>query len=372
MRMLQNVDVERVLDFPGAIDALRASYEGLAVGDSGFAPRIDLLGPVPPPMSAYRWGSMSGNCLRSGVVAVRIKSDVVGWEGAVEQKHCVQPGLYSGIVIVYAIEDGRPLALLQDGVLQHVRLGAAVGLGASALLGGEAQVTDSEVAPREAVDVGILGSGGMAWSCIAAAAAIVPIRSVRVYSPSPANREAFAERITGELELPARAVTAARDAVSASRIVMSATSSTSATLEIDWTEPDAVLTFVSRREVPDDLRERVPDVCRLGDASLPIGTQFPGLDWFRGGYAGIAVGDRAFRARLPKRRAGEADRVEQDLPMLLAGLSDRRSGGRSALIAVGTQGLQFASVAGYVVKRAEAEGLGTMLPDDWFLQDIRD
>jgi alanine dehydrogenase len=153
---------------------------------------------------------------------------------------------------------------------------------------------------------------------------------------------------------------------------MSATSSTSSTLDVAWTEPDAVLTFVSRREVPDDLHARVPDIYRLGDASLPIGTAFPGLDWFRGGYAGVAVGDRAFRARLPKRRAGEADRVEDDLPLLLAGLRGRRSDGRAALIAVGTQGLQFAAVAGYVVRRAEAEGLGTALPDDWFLQDIRD
>jgi len=372
MRMLQNVDVERVLDFPGAIAALRESYEGLAVGDSGYAPRIDLLGPVPPPMSAYRWGSMSGICLRSGVVAVRIKSDVVGWDGAVEQKHCVQPGLYSGIVIVYAIADGRPLALLQDGILQHVRLGAAVGLGASALLQGEMDAGGTVIAAPTGIDVGLLGSGGMAWSCIAAAAAVVPIASVRVYSPSPVNRQAFAERVTQELGLPAHAMENPRDAVAAARLVMSATSSTSATFDIDWTEPDAVMTFVSRREVPEDLHARVPDVYRLGDASLPIGTQFPGLDWFRGGYAGIAVGDRAFRARLPKRRTGEADRVEQDLPMLLAGLGERASSGRSALIAVGTQGLQFASVAGYVVKRAEAEGLGTMLPDDWFLQDIRD
>jgi len=370
--MLQNADVEHVLDYPGAIDALRASYEGLAVGDSAFAPRIDLLGPVPPPMSAYRWGSMSGICLRSGVVAVRIKSDVVGWDGAVERKHCVRPGLYSGIVIVYAIEDGRPLALLQDGIIQHVRLGAAVGLGAEALLRGGANGAGDAGGAPEPVQVGVLGSGGMAWSCMAAAAAVVPIAAVRVYSPSPTNRQSFAERVTRELGIPAHAVQSPQDAVTAARLVMSATSSTSATFEIDWTEPDAVLTFVSRREVPDDLHERVPDVYRLGDASLPIGTRFPGLDWFRGGYAGIAVGDRAFRARLPKRRAGEADRDEQDLPMLLAGASGRRSDGRSALIAVGTQGLQFASVAGYVVKRAESEGLGTVIPDDWFLQDIRD
>jgi hypothetical protein len=38
----------------------------------------------------------------------------------------------------------------------------------------------------------------------------------------------------------------------------------------------------------------------------------------------------------------------------------------------GTQGLQFASTAGYVVREAKKQGLGRELPTAWFLQDIRD
>ena len=38
----------------------------------------------------------------------------------------------------------------------------------------------------------------------------------------------------------------------------------------------------------------------------------------------------------------------------------------------GTQGLQFAAVAGRVYQLAKERGLGREIPTDWFLQDIRD
>jgi ornithine cyclodeaminase/alanine dehydrogenase-like protein (mu-crystallin family) len=38
----------------------------------------------------------------------------------------------------------------------------------------------------------------------------------------------------------------------------------------------------------------------------------------------------------------------------------------------GTQGLQFAAVAGRVYQLAKERGLGHTVPTEWFLQDIRD
>ena len=38
----------------------------------------------------------------------------------------------------------------------------------------------------------------------------------------------------------------------------------------------------------------------------------------------------------------------------------------------GTQGLQFASVAGYVVRKAQELGVGREIPREWFTQNIRD
>jgi alanine dehydrogenase len=41
-------------------------------------------------------------------------------------------------------------------------------------------------------------------------------------------------------------------------------------------------------------------------------------------------------------------------------------------INTGTQGLQFAAVAGRVVQLAREKGVGQPMPLEWFLQDIRD
>ncbi|MGH7490459.1 MAG: ornithine cyclodeaminase family protein, partial [bacterium] len=39
---------------------------------------------------------------------------------------------------------------------------------------------------------------------------------------------------------------------------------------------------------------------------------------------------------------------------------------------VGTQGLQFAAVAGMLYRLAQAAGAGRRLPSAWFLEDVRD
>ncbi len=153
MRLLTNADVQQVLDMAGGIAALRTGYRDLARGDAAYVPRIDLYAPTGRDDDYYQWGSMAGACRSYGVVAVRIKSDVASWpEGRTQEKYCVEPGTYSGIILLYSTTNGEPLALLQDGYLQHVRVGAAAGIGADVL------------ARPDARSLGLIDSGGMAWS----------------------------------------------------------------------------------------------------------------------------------------------------------------------------------------------------------------
>jgi len=58
------------------------------------------------------------------------------------------------------IENGEPLALINDGYLQHMRVGGCAGLGAKYL------------SREDACDVGIFGSGGMARSHVGAVVAL--------------------------------------------------------------------------------------------------------------------------------------------------------------------------------------------------------
>ena len=89
--------------------------------------------------------------------------------------------------------------------------------------------------------------------------------------------------------------------------------------------------------------------------------------------AGYVAGQPAERARLPWKQPAE----EGNYPLL----SDVRAGrvpGRThadqitLFINTGTQGLQFAAVAGRVYELARARGVGQRMPREWFLQDIRD
>jgi ornithine cyclodeaminase/alanine dehydrogenase-like protein (mu-crystallin family) len=208
MRLLTNADISSILTMKEGIAALRTGYDDLARGDAAFIPRIDLYAPTGREDDYYQWGSMAGACRSYGVVAVRIKSDIASWpQGRTQEKYCIEPGTYSGIILLYSISNGEPLALLQDGYLQHVRVGAAGGIGVELM------------AQPDADSLGLIGSGGMARTYLEAIAEVRTLREVRVYSTTPANCERFAAAAREELGLDVRAVGSAQEAVTDARIV---------------------------------------------------------------------------------------------------------------------------------------------------------
>ncbi|MDP9434870.1 MAG: hypothetical protein M3P93_06615 [Actinomycetota bacterium] len=163
MRLLKNADVASVLTMAEGIAALRTGYADLARGDAAYVPRIDLYAPTGRDDGYYQWGSMAGTCRSYGVVAVRIESDVTTWPvGRTSEKYCVEPGAYSWIILLYSTSNGEPLALLQDGYLQHVRVGAAAGIGVDLMARPDADTLGSA---REAVEgAGIVATATDAMS----------------------------------------------------------------------------------------------------------------------------------------------------------------------------------------------------------------
>src|SRR5262249_61971768 len=82
---------------------------------------------------------------------------------------------------------GEPLARVPEGGRQRLRVGAANGLGIKDLARGNART------------VGILGSGWQAGAQLMAAGAVRDIATIRCFSPSPQNREAFAQAMRARL-----------------------------------------------------------------------------------------------------------------------------------------------------------------------------
>ena len=362
MLLLRNADVQAVLDMPTTIAALRAGYADLAEGQAAYIPRIDLYAPTSRDDDYYRWGSMTGACRAYGVLATRIKSDVVSWpDGSTEEKYCVEPGTYSGIILLYSTDNGEPLALVQDGYLQHMRVGGSAGIGVDAL------------AREDARTLGLIGSGGMARSYLEAIAEVRALQQVRVYSTTEAHRKAFAAEMTDTLGIPVDAVDDAEQAVREADIVATATDAMAPTFDADWVAPGTHVTCVTRRELGPGLLERVDVTLQLGVNTIPFGSQVPGLEWPRSGMAAYIAGGPEQRERVPAGRGSERGMY----PSLMDVMKGRHPGRTSPdevtlFVNTGTQGLQFAAVAGHTLRLARERGLGHTFPTEWLLEDIRD
>lgn len=362
MRLLDNSDVKAVLSIHEGIEALRRGYADLSVGDAAYIPRIDLYAPTGREDDYYQWGSMAGACRSFGVAAVRMKSDVASWpDGRTQEKYCVKPGTYCGLILLFSIVDGAPLAMIQDGYLQHVRVGAAAGIGADAL------------ARSDATELGLIGSGGMAATYLDAIADVRSLSRVRVYSPTEEHRTAFVEDARGRHGFEIVGVGSAEEAVSGADIVATATDSMVPTFDPAWLAPGTHVVCVTRRELSDQLIERADVVLQLGVNTVPFGTPVPGMEWKAGGVASYVSGTPSERSRIPSSNKREVG-VFPTLSKLYRGEVPGRTSKEevSLIINTGTQGLQFASVGGRVLQLAEERNLGKVIPTEWFLQDIRD
>ena len=155
MLLIDNPTVERLLPMIECIDAQDRAFRGLPTGDSVHRPRIDLYMPAERPDGYYRWGTMEGASNELGVFAIRMKSDILHWPRDEhgfwkEEKYAVEPGTYCGLIFLFSTRNGEPLAIINDGILQHMRVGGGAGLGVRYLSRPDAQT------------VGMIGSGGMA------------------------------------------------------------------------------------------------------------------------------------------------------------------------------------------------------------------
>jgi alanine dehydrogenase len=367
MLLLTNREIEHLLTIPVCLDAIEGIYEEIAAGDSVDFGRMDLYTPSDRDSAPFhRWAVMTGNSRRRGYVCARMLSDMVAWPIVAgqrrETKWAREPGTYCGLLFLYSTHNGEPLAILPDGVAQHLRVGAAAGLGAKAL-----SRPDSRT-------VGMLGSGGMARSYLEAFCHIRPIERVRVYSPTQANRERYAAEMRDRFGIEVTPVDSPREAVRGADIVALCVSAVEPVFEAEWLEPGmhvADLTAPSTR----------PEFARQVDVALWHGYPTPLVDplpptamYARGGFLSWVAGTDAEKAAIP-RVPPNPDRLR--LPTL-ADLFSGRVAGRTSpsqttfFQNVGAFGSLFVAVAAAAYERALEAGVGREIPTDWFLEDVRD
>ena len=227
MIFLTNEQIAQVLDMKTCIDAMEDAYRELNELKAGYRPRIDFYVPNEP--HYYRWGTMEGASRKLGVFAIRMKSDMLAWENQdgfmVEDKYCMERGTYCGLIFLTSTRNGEPLAIMNDGYLQHMRVGACAGLGTKYL------------ARKNAKVMAMIGSGGMARTYAEAIKHVRPLEVMRVFSPTKTNREAFAAEMTEKLDIEVIAVDSPEKALKGADIVSLTTDSLIPVIKAEWLEP---------------------------------------------------------------------------------------------------------------------------------------
>lgn len=357
---LNNEDIEKALTMKDCMGALEILYRELGEGKAVAAPRSDVHVPTAAalhaeaPMAHYL-KSMSGATPHFGTAALRFSSDIVTWRQSGDslrrEKLPTMPGnRWLGIVLLFSSANGELLAIMNDGVLQRMRVGGANGVATKLL------------ARQDARSVGLIGSGWQAGAQILAVCEARSIQSIRVFSPTRAHREAFAREMSSVVNLEIQPVDSQEEAARGADIVITATNSRKPFLGSSLLREGVHLSCMQRDEADDDALRRCD---RLFLHSRQLENNSTSSDLKRFAKPGFEIRDH------PLQRGIDWDSLPT-LPELVCGRVRGREQDSQITGFVNNIGLgaQFAAVGAKALEAARRLGLGREVPGDWFTQDV--
>ncbi len=352
--ILSNDDVERLLTMPECMSALEEAYAELAEGRGVNRTRSDSLVPATRADALYSLKSMDGVAPKFGVGAVRINSDVITWpkRGNTMRREKVPAapgGRYVGLVLLFSTETGEPLAILPDGVMQRLRVGAANGLGAKYL------------ARRDASQVALLGSGWQAGAQLMALCAVREVRAVRCFSPNAENRARFSADMAPKLGVDIVAVAHPEEAVRGADVGLCATNSIDNVFFERWIEPGMHVSSIKRPEIETAAIRRADVVVIHTHDATPIH---------------VTTKDLVVPEKAEGKGWSVAAEIDFDslptLPDMIVGRGPRRTSDTQVTCFINNLGLgyQFAAAGAVVYRKAKEQGAGHDLPTEWFTEDV--
>jgi ornithine cyclodeaminase/alanine dehydrogenase-like protein (mu-crystallin family) len=357
--ILSNADIAEILTIEDCIGTLEDAFIELAEGRGAFRRRSDICTPTDYDRSGmYVLRSMDGVAPALSVAAIRINSDIITFpeiNGSLRRVRvpAAPNDRYTGLVLLFSTRTGEPLAIFPDGTMQPMRVAATSALGAKCL------------ARDDAATVAILGSGGQARSQARAIVHVRPVKRIRCYSPSRANREAFARTMSPIGEVDVQVVDSAREAVDGADIVLCATNSSVPVFQPDWIQKGMHVSAIQPAELPAEVVRRADVAATLMEDCDPVYIKTHGI-------------------RVPEEPStGQQNLAEQvgwegmvTLPELLLHRKHGRnaSKGRTSddqftcfLNPMGI-GYQFAAVGAVIYRRAKELQRGNDVPTDWFTE----
>ncbi len=193
MLFIKETPIDTVLSMEEMIEAVEESLKEMALGRGVDLPRRRIHHP-----NRMIFGLLPGSF--KGVMGAYLQTDL-------------DRRIHHETVILYSVDTGEPLILFHDCSINELRTGAAGGIGAKYL------------ARKDASRVAVLGSSIHAETQLKAVCAVRSITHSNVFSPTPAHRVSFAEKISRELKIEVRPVQSPKEAIEEADIVIAATNS---------------------------------------------------------------------------------------------------------------------------------------------------
>jgi ornithine cyclodeaminase len=134
---------------------------------------------------------------------------------------------HQGVVMLFGLVHGEPLAILDASAITAIRTAAA-----------SAAATDA-LAREDAGDLALVGSGAQGRTHLSAMRVVRKLRRVRVWSRTRANAERFAREETASLGFAIEVAASAEDAVRGADLVCTTTSAKEPVLRGAWLSPGA-------------------------------------------------------------------------------------------------------------------------------------
>jgi alanine dehydrogenase len=348
--ILSNDDVQRALDWRECYSACQKAYEELACGRAVNRPTTQTYLPHERAESTYNFKSVEGGVSALGVLALRLTSEIITQQRdsgtlRLNKVPLAGDGKYVGLVLLFSVARGEPLAIMPDGIIQQVRVALT------------STLATERMARRDGRVLGLIGSGDQAHAHLRVLTSVRQLSSVRVFSPNAERRERFAAAMTRECGVEVKSVPTVRDAVASSDIVVTATNASEPIMTAALLERGMHYTAIREFELDESVFTRSDVVAihtRFGGAHhyLPPGVEhLPGV-----------------RREKPR----NWDRFPEIADLISGRVAGRTSPDQITFFLnnIGT-GVQFASVAHAIYTRASEGGLGREVPTEWFLQDIK-
>jgi alanine dehydrogenase len=353
--LFSNEEVESLLTMPEMISELESAYSDLAANKAIIRNRSDTGIPRPELGANYVFKSMEGGYPRRGIYALRISSDIIQWPLKGDGQHRKEklptlPGnRWLGLVLLFSVENGELLAIVPDGIIQRLRVGATNGLGVK------------HMSRQNSRRVALIGAGYQAGTQAMAVCAVRPIEEIRVFSPTKAKREAFAQEWSRALDVSVIPTSSAEEAIAGADIIMCATNSMKPVIKAEWLQPGVHLSSLKRFEIPSECYRRAdrivihthlwePDMQLMGEEKIPDASLWEkrkkedGVDWL----------------------------TQPEIGEVTSGAIPGRESDREITCFINNVGLglQFAAAGALLLEKAKRQGIGKHVPLEWFTQTV--